>query len=74
MSTRSSLTVVSGTTITSAWGNGIRDHIVPKTTSDDVSSEGQLCVNTSADTLVTHNGTGAVAIAIFGAAEQEPAV
>lgn len=66
MSSRSSLTVTSGTTITSAWGNGIRDHIVARTTSDDVSSEGQLCVNTSADTLVTHNGTGAVAIANYG--------
>ena len=62
MSSRSSLTVTSGTTITSAWGNGIRDHIVPKTTSNDDVVEGQLAfnVNTSTDTLVTHNGTGAV--------------
>lgn len=59
MSTRSSLTVVSGTTITSAWGNGIRDHVVPKTTSDDVSSEGQLAANTSTDRIMVHNGTSA---------------
>lgn len=59
MSTRSSLTVVSGTTITSSWGNGIRDHIIPKTTSDDVSSEGQLAANTSTDRIMVHNGTSA---------------
>ena len=59
MSSRTSLTVVSGTTITSAWGNGIRDHVVPKTTSDDVSSEGQLAANTSTDRIMVHNGTSA---------------
>lgn len=59
MSSRSSLTVTSGTTITSAWGNGIRDHVVPKTTSDDVSSEGQLAANTSTDRIMVHNGTSA---------------
>ena len=59
MSTRSSLTVVSGTTITSAWGNLVRDHVVPKTTSDDVSSEGQLAANTSTDRIMVHNGTSA---------------
>lgn len=59
MSSRTSLTVVSGTTITSAWGNGMRDHIVPKTTSDDVSSEGQLAANTSTDRIMVHNGTSA---------------
>ena len=59
MSTRSSLTVVSGTTITSAWGNLVRDHVVPRTTSNDVSSEGQLAANTSTDRIMVHNGTSA---------------
>lgn len=59
MSSRSSLTVTSGTTITSAWGNLVRDHVVPKTTSDDVSSEGQLAANTSTDRIMVHNGTSA---------------
>lgn len=56
MAARSTLTVVSGTTITSAWGNGVRDHAVPFTTSDDVSSNGQLAVNTSSSRLVTRLG------------------
>lgn len=67
MSSRSSLTVVSGTTITSAWGNGMRDHIIPKTTSDDVSSEGQLAANTSTDRIVVHNGSGAVRFGHYSA-------
>lgn len=63
MATRSSLTVVSGTTITSAWGNLVRDHTVPKTGSDDVSSTGQMAFNTATGRLVYHNGTIAVPIA-----------
>lgn len=67
MAARSTLTVTSGTTITSAWGNSMRDHVVPKTTSNDVSSEGQLAVNTSTDQLVVHNGSAAVQLVAYGA-------
>lgn len=56
MAARSTLTVTSGTTITSSWGNAVRDHAVPGTTSDDVSSNGQLAVNTSTNRLVTRLG------------------
>lgn len=66
MAARSTLTVTSGTTITSAWGNSVRDHVVTRTTTDDVASEGQLVVNTSSDALVVHNGTGSVAVAHYG--------
>lgn len=68
MSSRSSLTVTSGTTITSAWGNGIRDHIVPKTTTDDVSSTGQLAANTSTGRLMIYDGSTALRLANFTAA------
>lgn len=74
MSSRSSLTVTSGTTITSAWGNGIRDHIVPKTTTDDVSSTGQLAANTSTKRLVIHDGSSAVRLAHYTAAGRTGAV
>lgn len=66
MAARSAMTVTSGTTVTTAWGNNVRDHVVTQTTSNDVASEGQLCVNTSTDALIAHNGTGAVAIAHYG--------
>lgn len=56
MAARSTLTVTSGTTITSSWGNAVRDHAVPGTTSDDVSSNGQLAVNTSTSRLITRLG------------------
>lgn len=56
MGARNTLTVVSGTTITSAWGLGVRDHVVPFTTSDDVSSNGQIAVNTSTARLVGRLG------------------
>lgn len=52
MAARSTLTVVSGTTITSAWGNSVRDHAVPFTTSDDVSSNGQVAFNTANQRLI----------------------
>jgi hypothetical protein len=51
--TRTALTRTSGTVITSAWANLLRDHVVPFTTSDDVSSNGQLALNTSSKRLVT---------------------
>lgn len=66
MAARSTLTVTSGTTITSSWGNAVRDHAVPFTTSNDVSSEGQLAVNTSTDKLVVYNGSAAVELARYG--------
>lgn len=67
MALRSSFTRVFGAVIPSAWANSIRDHLVTIATSDDVSSEGQLCVNTSTDQLVMHNGAGgAIEIARYG--------
>lgn len=65
MSARSALTVVSGTTITSAWGNNIRDHAVTRTTTNDVSADGQLVMNTSTGQLVAHDGAGATRIAHY---------
>jgi hypothetical protein len=67
MAARSTLTVTSGTTITSAWGNSVRNHLVPYTTSNDVSSEGQLAVNTSTDQLVVYSGSAAVEVGRYGA-------
>jgi hypothetical protein len=66
MAARSTLTVTSGTTITSAWGNSVRDHAVPYTTSNDVTTEGMLAVNTSTDQLVIHNGSAAVQFGTYG--------
>jgi hypothetical protein len=66
MAARSTLTVTSGTTITSSWGNAVRDHALPFTTSNDVTSEGQLAVNTSTDRLVVYNGSAAVELARYG--------
>jgi hypothetical protein len=66
MAARSTLTVTSGTTITSAWGNSVRDHVVPFTGSNDVASEGQLAVNTTADKLVVWNGSAVVELASYG--------
>jgi hypothetical protein len=59
MAARSTLTVTSGSTIASSWGNSVRDHVVPRTTTDDVSAEGQLAANTSTDRIVVHDGTAA---------------
>ncbi len=66
MAARSAMTVVSTTTIATSWGNNIRDHIVARTTSNDVSSEGQMAVNTSTDQLVIHNGSAAVQFGTYG--------
>jgi hypothetical protein len=65
MAARSTLTVTSGTTITSAWGNSVRDHVVPYTGSNDVATEGQLAVNTTADKLVVWNGSAAVELGTY---------
>lgn len=66
MAARSTLTVTSGTTITSAWGNAVRDHAVPYTTSNDATAEGQLAVNTSTDRLIVYNGSAAVELGRYG--------
>jgi hypothetical protein len=66
MAARSTLTVTSGTTITSAWGNLVRDHSVSATTSNDVASEGQLGCNTSTDDFLIHNGSAAVIMGNYG--------
>jgi hypothetical protein len=63
MGARNTLTVVSGTTITSAWGNGVRDHIVSYASTNDVSITGQTSFNTSTGRLVYWNGSAAVPIA-----------
>lgn len=67
MAARSTLTVTSGTTITSAWGNSVRDHVPTYTGSNDVATEGQLAVNTSTDQLVVYTGSAAREIASYGA-------
>lgn len=63
MAARSTLTVTSGTVITSAWGNSVRDHAVPFTTSDDVTSNGQLAFNTTTNRLVGRIGGTAFPVA-----------
>jgi hypothetical protein len=65
MAARSTLTVTSGTTITSAWGNSVRDHAVPYTTSNDVTTEGMLAVNTSTDRLMVYDGSAAYRLAHY---------
>lgn len=66
MAARSAMTVTSTTTIATSWGNNIRDHVVARTTSNDVASEGQMAVNTSTDQLVIHNGSAAVQFGTYG--------
>lgn len=66
MTARSGFTVSNGATIATTWGNGVRDHIVPIGTTNDVSSEGQLAVNTSTDQLVIHNGSAAQNLVGYG--------
>lgn len=66
MTARSGFTVTNGATIATTWGNGVRDHLVPIGTTDDVSSEGQLAVNTSTDQLVIHNGSAAKNLVGYG--------
>jgi hypothetical protein len=63
---RFTFTRTAGTAITAAWANTLRDHVVPTTTSNDVSSEGQLAVNTSTDQLVVYTGSAALELARYG--------
>lgn len=68
MAARSTLTVTSGTTITSSWGNTVRDHLVPYTTTDDVgTTEGRMAVNTSTDQLVVYTGSTVRELVRYGA-------
>lgn len=61
MAARSTLTVTSGTTITSAWGNNVRDNVASYTAGvADVYTEGQIATDTSSKRLLIHNGTTAV--------------
>lgn len=66
MPARSSLTRTAFSTITSAWANSLRDHVVPYSGSDDVSTEGQLSVNTTSDRVMVHNGSGARRLIHYG--------
>lgn len=59
MAARSTFTVASGQTITSSWGNSVRDHVVTRTTADDAASEGMLSMNTSTKRLMVHDGAAA---------------
>ncbi len=63
MAGRGTLTVVSGSTITSAWGNAVRDHVLSYASTNDVSITGQVSFNTSTERLVYWNGSAAVPIA-----------
>lgn len=65
MAARSTLTVTSGTTITSSWGNSVRDHVVSRTTSNDVAAAGQIGFNTTSGIGYTHNGAVAVEFARY---------
>jgi len=67
MAARSTFTRSAGNTITAALNNSIRDHLVTYTGSDDVTTEGQLCVNTTTDRLVVYTGSVAREIARYGA-------
>lgn len=67
MAARSTFTRSAGNTITAALNNSIRDHLPTYTTSNDVSTEGQLCVNTSTDKLVVYSGAAVVELANYGA-------
>jgi hypothetical protein len=67
MAARSTFTRTSGSVITSAWANSLRDHVVPFTGADDVTTEGQIGVNTSTDQLMVHDGTAARTLSHFGA-------
>lgn len=66
MTARSGFTVTNGATIATTWGNGVRDHIVPIGTTNDVSSEGQLASNTSTNKVVVHDGTSARTLVAYG--------
>lgn len=67
MAARSTFTRTSGSVITSAWANSLRDHVVPYSGITDGTTEGMLSVNTADDTLRIGNGSAGVAVANYGA-------
>ncbi|MTA13485.1 MAG: hypothetical protein F2534_12865 [Actinobacteria bacterium] len=67
MAARSTFTRTSGSVITSAWANSLRDHIVPYSGAADGTTDGMLSVNTADDTLRIGNGTTTVIGANYGA-------
>jgi hypothetical protein len=64
---RSTFTRSAFATITAAWANSIRDHLVTIATTDDVSSVGQVAVNTTTGKMVMSNGSVAVEFGRYGA-------
>lgn len=66
MATRSTFTRTSGSVITSAWANSLRDHIVPYSGAADGATDGMLSVNTSTDTLHIGNGTIGATFGCYG--------
>ena len=66
MAARSTFTRTSGSVITSAWANSLRDHIVPYSGAADGTTDGMLSVNTSTDTLHIGNGTIAATFGCYG--------
>lgn len=66
MATRASLTVVSGGIATSAWANGIRDHIVPYSGAADGTTEGMVSVDTATDQPRIGNGSTTVQFGCYG--------
>ena len=68
MAARTTLTRSPGQGIASAHMNALRDHVVPFGSTDDVTSEGQMAVNTTTKRLVVHDGTAAVRVGYYSPA------
>ncbi len=66
MAARSTFTRTSGSVITSAWANSLRDHVVPYTGAADGTTEGMLSVNTADDTLRVGVGASTEVLASYG--------
>lgn len=66
MSSRAALTVVAGSVATSAWANLIRDHVIARTTTDDVTAEGMVTANTNTNKVMVHDGTSARTLVAYG--------
>lgn len=66
MAARSTFTRTSGSVITSAWANSLRDHVVPYSGAADGTTDGMVSVNTTADTMHIGNGTIAATFGCYG--------
>jgi len=66
MAARSTFTRTTGSVITSAWANSLRDHVVPYSGAADGTTDGMVSVNTTADTLHVGNGTIAATFGCYG--------